>query len=478
MEDQLGSSHMATNSNLTRVTTQRNSSKVAHVPKAFSPESSHIASRDHMVRGVAGGLALFLLKVAALETTRRVSRAKCPYAWRSLQAFQMLCYPPFKWVRRWAPFKGLVQGMQMLSRPLLVLSIATALSAKSENGAASDDRNVSRTSTNLDNESSSVQPCDDTRNNDDPNCSSPEDWLLTLYEELERQGISLPERIDENELRRFYSAADGNFSCFLSSVKKTIRWRETYTILSEKELKMWSNVVFWHGSDVRHGPCLIVRLGVACTSLPAHDRPRICQAIVSQMEHGVLCLADRENPRIMVLVDCEGLSPFRPPMQMIRSCSLLFQEHFPNCLGGLFVIRLPPVVRVMVQTLMKVLKPRTRQKLKFLGDKYLEVLSEYFEELPACLGGNCICAICSKVGSDSTSYLQSTEVANDAQLMIDLFRSENPDGLDSLISEVDTQHNFDQMVRTGILGILMLLVFVAFLAGIFEEKSRDRKSVV
>jgi len=75
---------------------------------------------------------------------------------------------------------------------------------------------------------------------------------------------------------------------------------------------------------------------------------------VSQMEHGLLYLADPENSQIVVLVDCEGLSPFRIPMQMIRSCSLLFQEHFPNCLGGLFVIRLPPVVRVMAQTLMKV----------------------------------------------------------------------------------------------------------------------------
>lgn len=75
---------------------------------------------------------------------------------------------------------------------------------------------------------------------------------------------------------------------------------------------------------------------------------------VSQMEHGILHLADRESPKVMVLVDCEGLSPFKLPMQMIRSCSLLFQDHFPHCLGGLYVIRLPPVIRVMVQTFKKV----------------------------------------------------------------------------------------------------------------------------
>lgn len=465
---------MERNSKMTHVTSQKIASEVASAPKAFSEESlSRLASRDHMVKGVAGNVALFLLKVAALETTRRVSQAKCPVAWRSLQAFQMLCYPPLKWVRRWAPFKGLVQGMQMLSRPLLVLSIATAFTDKSGKGSPSDDHNISQTSTNLDEESSSVQLCVDERNIDDPNCSSSEDWLLKVYEELGKQGISLPERINKNELRRFYSAADGDFSCLLSSVKKTIRWRETFNILSEKELKMWSNVVFWHGFDVRQRPCLTVRLGLACTSLPNRDRPRFFQAIVSQMEHGTLYLADRENPQIMVLVDCEGLSPFRLPMQMIRSCSVLFQEHFPNCLGGLFVIRLPPVVRVMAQTLMKVLKPRTRQKLKFLGEKYLEVLSEFCQKLPACLGGDCICAICSSISSDNTCLVQYTEAATDSQLITDLLGSENP-GLDSLMSEVDTQYNFDQMVRTGVLGILMFFVFVAFLAGILEAESRPK----
>lgn len=42
---------------------------------------------------------------------------------------------------------------------------------------------------------------------------------------------------------------------------------------------MWSDIVFWHGYDVRHRPCLIVRLGLACTSLPNHDRPRFAQAV-------------------------------------------------------------------------------------------------------------------------------------------------------------------------------------------------------
>lgn len=426
-----------------------------------------------MVRGVGCNVATFLLKVAALETTRRLSRAKCPFAWRSLQAFQILCYPPFKWIQRWAPFKGLVQGMQMFSRPLLIISIATAFSDKSEKASSVNDRDASDARVDVDKETSSGQPQIQTRNDEEiSNCPSLENWLVKLYEELENQGISLPERINENELRRFYNAADGNFSCFLSSIKKTICWRETYNILSEQELKMWSNVVFWHGYDVRHKPYLIVRLGLACSSFPAHDRPRFAQAIVSQMEHGILHLANHEKPQVMVLVDCEGLSPFRLPVQMIKSCSLLFQDHFPNCLGGLFVIRLPPVVRMMAQTLMKVLNPVTRQKLKFIGERYQEVLSEYFQELPACLGGKCICAECSSASSYTTRRFPSAEVANDPHLSADGF-SYDDNALHYLVSEIDIHQSFDHVLRTGMMGILMFCLFVALLAGIYDSDSHQ-----
>lgn len=75
---------------------------------------------------------------------------------------------------------------------------------------------------------------------------------------------------------------------------------------------------------------------------------------VSQVEHGILHLVDNENPQIMVLVDCQGLSPLRVPMQIMRSCSSLLQDHFPKRLGCVFVIRLPPVARVIAQTFIRV----------------------------------------------------------------------------------------------------------------------------
>lgn len=68
-------------------------------------------------------------------------------------------------------------------------------------------------------------------------------------------------------------------SCLILAIKKTLRWRETYKILSLEELEMWSRLVYWHGYDMKLRPCLIVRLGLACSSLASSDRPRFAQAI-------------------------------------------------------------------------------------------------------------------------------------------------------------------------------------------------------
>ncbi|KAI3507773.1 hypothetical protein L1887_22767 [Cichorium endivia] len=325
-------------------------------------------------------IAFFLLKVGALETVRRLSKTWCPFLWSSLQALQMLCFPPFKWLEKWDPFKNLIKGVQIFSRPLLVLSIATAFTdpSVSEN-VISDDNETSLTTT-----------------------------------KLENQGVSLPERINEDELYRFHSATNGDFLTLVSLVKKSIQWRESYKILSEEELKVWANMVFWHGYDVKNRPCLIIRL-VACVKLPSSERSQFAQAIVSQVEHGILHLVNKENPEITVLVDCEGLS-IRFPLQLLRSCCAILQENYPGRLGCLFVIRLPPVVRVIAQTFIQVLKPATRKKLKIVGRMYRNALSEYLNSLPSYLGGECTCSKCEKLSNSSIQHPRFNEISRNTDL--------------------------------------------------------------
>nr|DAD25875.1 TPA_asm: hypothetical protein HUJ06_027343 [Nelumbo nucifera] len=435
---------------------------VASAPKSFSRKVfRHITSLDHGRLGfTAGPAALFLLKVAALEIVRRVSRAKCPFAWFSLQTLQILCYPPFKWIERWPVFKGLVKGMQTLSRPLLFLSIATVFSDQSE---CSKETSEETTGSQQYLEPQSEESTLDTRTNDEsetPQSMPSESWLIQLHRELEKQGITLPER--------FYTAANGDFSCLLSSIKKTIRWRETYRILSAQELEVWSHLVFWHGCDAKLRPCLIIRLGLACSSLASHDRPRFAQAVVSQVEHGVLHLVNIEDPQITVLMDCEGLSPLRFPMQMMRSCLALMQNHYPNRLACFFVIRLPPVVRVIAQTFIQVLKPVTRKKLRIEGDTYQKVLSEFLQTLPAFLGGSCTCFKCVNLGSRDI-WRQTGRETDKRRLVVD---SSNHEDLSSAVDaypvDFDMNGNWDQVLRTAIVAILMLFIFSAFIGGLYD----------
>ncbi|KAK9029137.1 hypothetical protein V6N11_026261 [Hibiscus sabdariffa] len=424
------------------------------------------------VKDAAGHAAIFLLKVAALETVRRVSKAKCPFLWRGFQALQVICYPPFNCVQKWIPFKGLFKGMQTLSRPLFVLSVVTSLYDQEELvGEASrvGTNSGSLVNPELHPDEPSLQPALDASNEASQNLES-ESWLDKLHKELENQGISLPERINDGCIHRFYIAAKGDFEVFLSSIKRTIRWRETYRLLSQEELEMWTNMVFWHGYDLMHRPCLIVRLGLAGSQLPSHDRPRFAQAVISQVEHGVMHLVSPENPEITVLVDCEGLSPFRFPMQIMRSCSSLLQDHYPNLLGCLFVIRLPPIVRVIAQTFIQVLKPVTRKKLQIGGEMYHKVLLENLQELPSYLGGDCRCTKCLNIVHDVRR--PRTDQFNKIRTNEDVSDSEDLSTPDLVFQDdIDQSSDCDQVLRTAIIALLMLWVLIAFSAGFYDPEN-------
>lgn len=428
--------------------------------KHLAPLKSLRLSPNH-----SGEVLSFVIKLAALEIVRRFSKARCPILWRFVQAFPVLGYPPLKWLQRWGPLRLIIRGAQSISRPLLLLSIATSFSDDSENCRATCDRVDepepppeslcrSPTSDSLQSEESSKDIVAD-------------NWLLQLFAELEKQGISLPERFNENELHKFYTAANGDLASLVSSLKKTIRWRESYNILSSEELEVWSHLVFWHGFDLMLRPCLVIRLGLACSTLALHDRPRFAQAVVSQIDFGVLNLIDEKDSQIIVLMDCDGLSPFRFPMNMLRSCSILVQDHYPNRLGTLFILRLPPVVRVLAQTFIQVLRPATREKVRFLGEKKQKSLSEFLRIVPAFLGGDCECSRCRILLSNNSSGLirigegESSENLDNDPL----------DTNDFLSTELPFISGCDHILRTAIVAILMMWVLIAFFSAMHNTDS-------
>lgn len=68
----------------------------------------------------------------------------------------------------------------------------------------------------------------------------------------------------------------------------------------------------------------------------------------------MLHLLHSADPRLTVIMDCDGTPAIGFPVSMMKSCSLLVQEHYPTRLGKLFVINLPPVVKVIANAVIQV----------------------------------------------------------------------------------------------------------------------------
>jgi len=444
---------------------------VASPAKAISPKAiNHIMPKQLILsRESSVQVASFFAKVIALEVVRRISKARCPFIWNSIQALQVLGYPPFRWIQRWAPLKFFVQGIQKLSTPLLFLSVTSTLGDLSSKHDDEPSRTTGAPELPADSHetASTSETREDADGDDTKDIVVSENWLVLLLKELEKQGITLPERFSEDELRRFHIAANGDFSSLLSSVKKTIRWRETFHILTLPELEKWSHLVFWHGFDTMLRPCLVIRLGLACSSIAPRDRPRFGQAVVSQIDHGTIHLTNEEDPRITVLLDCHGISPFRFPMQMMRSFVTIVQENYPNRLGVLFVVRLPPVVRVIAQTFIQLLNQSTKQKLRFEGESYRKTLAEFLQVVPAFLGGKCDCSRCKKPrdgslimageGSRSKSHISTGSASPTTDMDFD----------EEL--ELPSPYTCENAIRAAIIGLLMVWIFIAFLAGMNDH---------
>ncbi|XP_078428978.1 SEC14 cytosolic factor family protein / phosphoglyceride transfer family protein [Wolffia australiana] len=434
----------------------KNRSLVASSPRPIKEMViNRIVPLKHI--GLHGGgptsrLLLFLLKVAALELVRRVSEVKCPLAWKILQGLQVIGYLPQRWLHWLSPMRKVARFMQIISRPLLFLSVTTSVSEILEN---SKDGPADEEDQEHHPEASAPESTSYFRKSEESTESlSSENPLQKLHHDLEKQGIILPPRINDDELSRFLVAANGNFECLAKLLRKTMNWRETFTILSLDQLQPWSHLVFWHGYDIHLRPCLVIRLGLACTVLSPTQRTHFTQAIISQVEHGVLFLVNGEDCRITVLMDCEGLSPFKIPMNVLRSCSSVLQDNYPNRLAALLVARLPPVVRFLTQTLVQMMRPTTREKLRVMQND--KALAELVQVAPAFLGGGCGCQKCNGLGRQHRGLREEGGQLGGGQMVVAEERAGGTAGL-------------DQATRTAMVGMLMVWIFLAYLVGMKDQ---------
>ncbi|GJN22854.1 hypothetical protein PR202_gb10455 [Eleusine coracana subsp. coracana] len=156
-------------------------------------------------------------------------------------------------------------------------------------------------------------------------------------------------------------------------------------------------------------------------------------------------------------------------MQMMRSFITVVQENYPNRLAVLFVVRLPPVVRVIAQTFLQVLKPSTKQKLRFEGDSYKKTLAEFLQIVPAFLGGKCSCPQCEK--PRDCLAIQAGEGSKSQQRQISVDDGARFSHFDFEEAEIPSPYSCEHAIRAAIIGLLMVCIFFAFLAGMNEPSA-------
>jgi hypothetical protein len=356
-------------------------------------------------RNTAGSVLVFCGKLAALEVLRRGAQTRCRFVWWALQGLAISGAPALSWFRRWTPFRVLADASESFAKPMLFLSLTSVVA-----NAYTEARERKSTHKDPTLHLSVVEPTTGEVTEEEVLVH---DKLLPsvtlLKQELNKHGVLLCERVDDEEIRRFWLASKGDVVKFVSMMQKTLKWRESHKFMSLSELKDWSPLLFWHLRDSHTRPILIIRLGLTCATITPAQRSLFAQAVLSQVEYGVQNLLSSEDPRLTVVMDCRGTSVFGFPVQMLKSCVALVQEHYPMRLASFFLINAPPLVRVVANAIIQMLRPATREKVRVEGDNYLTTLANAFggcDSVAAVLGGTCACALCI---ADSTPKVSVTD---------------------------------------------------------------------
>ncbi|KAG0630944.1 hypothetical protein M758_1G215400 [Ceratodon purpureus] len=354
------------------------------------------ARRPRGVKRTAGSVLVFCGKLAALEVLRRGTQARCRLVWWALQGLSVSGAPGLGWLRRWAPFRALADASESFSKPMIFLSLTTVVVS------AYNEAREKKTSDVSDKDPGVHLAVVDTGTGEieeeilvvDKQVATS---VAPMREELSKHGVIVPERVADDEVRRFWLASKGDTAKFVTMMRRTLEWRQSYDFVPESELRGWSSLVFWHLRDAHDRPILIIRLGPACNGLTPAQRPQFAQAVISQVEYGIQNLLTMDDPRLTVVMDCQGTTAFGFPVKMLKSCVALVQEHYPMRLASLFVVNAPPLVHAVANAIIQMLRPATREKIRVEGDQYAEVLAKSFgglDTLPAVLGGTCSCANC------------------------------------------------------------------------------------
>ena len=102
---------------------------------------------------------------------------------------------------------------------------------------------------------------------------------------------------------------------------------------------------------------------------------------------------------------------------------------------------------------------------------YRKILLENLQTLPSYLGGDCRCTKCLNIGVQDVKHPRTHHI-NNMRAHEDVSNSEDIP-IPNVIcpDDIDQSASCDQVLRTAIIGLLMLWVLIAFIAGLYDPES-------
>ncbi|XP_006090450.1 SEC14-like protein 5 [Myotis lucifugus] len=217
----------------------------------------------------------------------------------------------------------------------------------------------------------------------------------------------------DQHILRFLRARDFHLDKAREMLCQSLSWRKQHQV--DLLLQTWQPPALleefyaggWHYQDIDGRPLYILRLGHMDTKglMKAVGEEALLQHVLSVNEEGQKrCEGNtrqfgRPISSWTCLVDLEGLNMrhlWRPGVKALLRMIEVVEDHYPETLGRLLIVRAPRVFPVLWTLISPFINENTRQKfLIYSGSNYPGGLVDYLDRdvIPDFLGGECLCNV-------------------------------------------------------------------------------------
>lgn len=202
--------------------------------------------------------------------------------------------------------------------------------------------------------------------------------LLSRAQELTTD----PKYLDTDNILRVLIARKFDLDASFAMWVKWYEWRVQYRADEITELEMMPHIstgkAFYHGTDKKGRPCLIVRFrNHRPDQFPLEDTMRY---MIYLVEYGVN-LADKSGiGQISVIYDRAGLSSENRDsklIELVKKLSSMLQDFYAERLGAVYVLHINWLYWLMFQIAKPLLNKKTREKIQIVRN--VEGLAQYFD---------------------------------------------------------------------------------------------------